>query len=315
MNANSGNSRLKQLESLLLDSILGDRAEGGTNSVFILGAPRTGSTFFYQLLVAATNFPFISNLVNEFFPSTPIIGLQMQINRPSADPISYRSNYGKTEGLSQPSEGSGPMTFWFGGGVPAQSKSRRVIPSREEHFLSTIRATNALFNQPLVIKNAWNCFRIEYLASALPDAKFIWIRRNITESAISDLDARISTKGSPLIWNSATPDNYQALCEMHYTAQVVENQYEFNNAVCDQLRSLEPERYTEVWYEDICGNAKGSVKHVCKTLGLSYSESRLPDSPTDRAQRPVRVSDSDLSRLESYIEKNSQRFSPFFHSG
>lgn len=217
--------------------------------IFILAAPRTGSTFFYQTLVRVFGLPYISNLTNEFYPSMPILGLSMQHGVKVR--IDDRSSYGKTAGLFQPSEGSGPMTFWFGGAQPSQSKSSRILNGREPHFIRTIAGCEALYDgAPLVIKNAWNCFRVAYLATALRGARFVWVRRDIREAARSDLEARYLTKGDPEAWNSATPANVETLRRLPPAHQVVENQYEFNRAVETDLASHATGRYVEVWHED-----------------------------------------------------------------
>src|SRR5262249_8624013 len=143
--------------------------------------------------------------------ATPLLGLVIQRGLRDQTKITFESQFGKTEGTLQPSEASRVLRKWFGGGQPSQLASTEIIPGQEEHLRSTFEAAFRLFRKPLVIKNAWNCFRIPALARLLPAARFLWVRRDIGTAAKSDLHARYSTKGSPVIWNSATPHNVESL--------------------------------------------------------------------------------------------------------
>ncbi|WP_193370338.1 sulfotransferase family protein [Pelagibius marinus] len=239
-------------EQAVLQTLLSARGDAAPTAIFILGAPRTGSTVFYQALCSRFALPFIANLTNDSFAETPIVGLSIQKSLPVQ--IRYDSRYGKTEGPFQPSEGSAVMTRWFGGGHPSALVSARILEGMEPHFLATLAAAEALFAAPLVIKNAWHCFRVPYLAEALPSARFIWIRRDVGAAAKSDLAARYHTKGSAQEWNSATPVNVEDLRRLAPAAQVVENQHAFNTAVAAGLTRHAGGRWREIWYEDFCND-------------------------------------------------------------
>src|SRR5262249_7932126 len=132
--------------------------------------------------------------------------------------------------------------------------------------------------KPLVIKNAWNCFRIPALARLLPAARFLWVRRDIGTAAKSDLHARYSTKGSPVIWNSATPHNVESLRARPYWEQVVENQFEFNAAMHRDLNAHAKERFLEVWYEDLCADPSFTLDRIARTWGDLGSASGGPST-------------------------------------
>ena len=74
--SSSGRERL-DLQNILLEAV---RTEERVNprSVFVLGAPRTGSTWLYQAICGGLELPFISNLTNDLFPDAPIVGLAIQ---------------------------------------------------------------------------------------------------------------------------------------------------------------------------------------------------------------------------------------------
>lgn len=273
--------------------------------VFIIGAPRTGSTLLYQAMAGVFCLPYISNLTNKYFADFPLIGLALQ--RDVKIDIGWGSEFGKTIGDFQPSEGSSVMAKWFGGGHPSQDVSMRILDGQEEHFLATLAGVETLYSgRPLLIKNAWNCFRISYLASVLPSARFVWIRRDIAESAESDLEARYLTKGAASIWNSATPSNWCQLQRLPAHVQVVENQFEFNCAIRDSIEAHAKERSIEVWFEDFIASPDVEIDRLAAFIGQKVRGYVPPSKLAIRKQR--HVSYQEASAIRAYLDEQSIRF-------
>jgi hypothetical protein len=293
-------------EEVLLD-VLAPKVElNRATPIFILGAPRTGSTILYQAICSTFHLPFISNFTNEFFSSTPITGLAIQKGIPVE--IGFESRFGKTSGQLQPSEASAVMARWFGGGHPSALVSARILDGMEPHFVATVAAAEALFGAPLVIKNAWNCFRVSYLATTLPSARFIWIRRDISAAAKSDLAARYETKGSSKEWNSATPANVERLRQLPATAQVVENQHQFNIAISEALREHAGGRSCEIWYEDLIESRDRLLKRISTFLRIrSAAGAKLINIAPPR---PPKLSSADESAIASYLATHVTRLTP-----
>lgn len=273
-------------------------------TIFILGAPRTGSTFLYQALCSQFHLPYIANITNDFYNGAPIVGLAVQRGVPVR--ICFESSYGKTQGAFQPSEASAIMARWFGGGHPSAVVSTQILEGMEHQFFRTIAAAEGLFGAPLVIKNAWNCFRVRYLAGALPEARFVWIRRDIAAAAKSDLVARYETKGSSERWNSATPGNVECLQKLPAAAQVIENQHEFNMAVAEAFEYARG-RTHEVWYEDLINTpdsvleSTGAFLRVPSVGGAQPIIIAPPKLP--------KLSGADNNAIDVYLADHVERFS------
>jgi Sulfotransferase family len=291
------------IEAAIFGTVQTDDTE--PRSIFILGAPRTGSTFLYQAVVSCFGLPYISNLTNSQFAATPIVGLAIQHG--IAVEVAFSSAFGKTEGPFQPSEGSAVMMNWFGGGHPSQLVSTGIRDGKEEHFRRTVIAVEALYQAPLVIKNAWNCFRVPWLAGALPKARFVWIRRDIRDAALSDLVARVLTKGDACAWNSATPANVEALRRLPPAHQVVENQYEFNLAVRDGLKNT-ADRFIEVWYEDLLAAPGAVLCAIADRFGLVNNVPR-DCARIARADRRLSLPEA-RDAIEDYVAANFERLHP-----
>ena len=304
---------LAKLEEELLDALVNQPNHEVGGPIFILGAPRTGSTIFYQSFVAAFKLPYFANLTNDNFSHFPIIGLCLQAGLPFVSATDGESNYGKTRGLQNVSEASGVMTKWFGGGHPSEQLSPGATSNeKENHFKRTIESAHQLFGRPLVIKNPWNCFRLAFLRKTLPTANFIWIRRDLAASALSDLAARYVVQADPTIWNSATPRNLRALLRQPYWEQVVENQFEFSRAIGEGLFGISRERYAEVWYEDLCSNPESVLRILRDRLdvlrSLEFTSSLIPVIAPP--QPDSLLTKRDVRAVERYIGRNSIRFAP-----
>jgi hypothetical protein len=297
-------AELDALERALLDS---RRSPHEAAPVFLLGSPRTGSTPLYQAMVAGLGLGYFANIANAWFPKHPAIGVQLQLAGPP-EPIVFESRYGKVEGLLQPSEASGIVSAWCGGGHPSETTSPGVLPERIAHMRETLAWCEAAFGAPLLIKNAWNCFRVAELARVFPRASFVWIRRDIVAAASSDLRARGATKDNEGEWNSATPRNLEALKRLPPAAQVVENQYEFARAIAEAFAGLAPGRACEVWYEDFCLDPDGTVEKLGEASPTPRRAMRLALAPSQPAGDL-------LPAVDDYVRAHASRLAPLTRAG
>lgn len=293
-----------QLERDLLRQF--DRG-GEPTPVFILGAPRTGSTALYQAMAIAYRLPYISNLANDETPDNPIVGILRSFGQWTGDTGRLQNRHGKTSGEHAPSEGSAIMMRWCGGGHPSELQSSGVLESRRDHMAATLRAVEGATRRPLLIKNAWNCFRVASLAQTFPKAGFIWIRRDIGAAAASDLAARYASKSDPDTWNSATPRNLPDLQLRPYWEQVVENQFEFSRAI-EEAAPFAEGRFLELWYEDFCAYPDQVLEHMTEALDmLPPFLNPLPRGAVGPAGDPSSLSPEDRRRIEAYLERDPHR--------
>lgn len=296
---------VKNIEAELLEL---PRSDEAPQPVFILGAPRTGSTYLYQIVASNFHLPYFSNLTNDYFSSTPIVGLAIQ--RGVATEMIFSSQFGKTNGPFQPSEGSGPMRYWFGGGHPSQEVSNSILAGQEQHFIATLAACETLYyDAPLLIKNSWNCFRLPYLIRVLPEARFIWVKRDIRQASMSDLEARIITKGSPLAWNSATPSNLEQLRLRPATEQVVENQYEYNKAIAKSLARHPKIKWCELYFEDLVQEPAAVLDKLSTFLKRPIQKEPPAGKSLQIKSREIKSNDARL--IETYVDQEYPRLSQF----
>lgn len=280
--------------------------------IHVLGSPRTGSTLFYQLLIQGLEVSYFSNLIADHFPRHPVVGAAIEQALGLQAPASTTSRYGKTEGVEGPSEASSLFMHWFGGGHPSQVVSSRILDAaREQHLASTFRSMETLRSRPVLTKNAWNCFRIEEIVRLLPESYFLWIQRDLYRAARSDLRSRYR-HGGPESWNSASPSNYEEIRARPYWEQVIEQQYEYNRTLGDDLGRYAPQRHLHVWYEDLCDRPEATLDAVHSALaeaGIDV-ERRIHETPQLESTTLGSPDDDDRRMLE-YVEAHAERLAPY----
>lgn len=284
--------------------------------VFILGSPRTGSTLAYQVLINFFGFNYFSNFVVDHFAETPIVGTALEKLLNPRKPVSYESTYGKTSGPWEPSEASPIFKNWFGGGHPSQIVSATVHPEKEAHLVLTMQCVHGLTGKPLLVKNAWNCFRIADLTRIFPRAHFIWVRRDIARSALSDLVARYK-RGGPGLWNSATTANYLEIQKLPYWEQVVEQQYEYNIILHKDLHDYANGRFYEIWYEDLFRDIRAQLSSLANFFDSISAGIEMADLPVPALNNSSLNTYSqfpeDWHKIEEYVGNQIARLSPFTH--
>ncbi|NIN00287.1 MAG: hypothetical protein GTO24_20075 [candidate division Zixibacteria bacterium] len=305
---------MKEVEGLFFRQF-SDIDIGEVPLVFILGSPRTGTTLVYQVFINLFGFLYFSNLVNDHFAEFPVAGVALSLHLEPKSPVSYESEYGKTQGYFGPSEGSFLFRKWFGGEHPSQTRSCEVLADQREHLVSTMKSIYGLTGKPILTKNAWNCFRIKNLVRLFPKIHFIWVRRDIRLSAFSDLKARYA-KGSPTTWNSATTSNYLEIQKRPYWEQVVEQQYEYNRSIANDLDQFCPDQYLEMWYEDLCDDPEGQRERI-KQFFISRSvgiRTREPSMPRLTQSSRHDTAAEDYLRICAYVDRTPDRLRSHTHT-
>lgn len=273
--------------------------------ICIIGAPRTGSTLLYQLIV---------NLFDTFYFSNSIIDTDGDIswyevnrmltyfNAALFRTVPYESFQGKTNGEFFPSEASKLFKIWFGGEHPSQICSCDPYPDQVGYIKNTFQMLQSLFYRPIVIKNAWNCFRIKSLYKLFPKIKFIWIRRDIVHASISDLATRYE-RGDKGKWSSATTFNWEEIQKLLYWKRPIKQQYWYNMAIEDSLNNLPKNTYITLWYEDLCNNTKHCIFKIgnfCNIMNRCTGNS----IPELKQSKWANIPAKDKLMIVNYIKEN-----------
>ncbi|MEX1221499.1 MAG: sulfotransferase [Idiomarina sp.] len=182
--------------------------------IFIIGAPRTGSTILYQALTNSYQVSYIDNLACTWHRNLRF-GLMLSYlkfrNKPHNN---FRSNHGDTKkfGAHAPSECG---QFWY-----------RWLP-KDRHFIDYENITEemvrdirtevlgaaAYLKKPILFKNLNAGQRLRLIHRCFPDAKIIFVRRDPRFVVNSIVRARKKAGVKPNEWWSIIPRNInEILC-------------------------------------------------------------------------------------------------------
>lgn len=249
------NSALHRAERLLLKRV-SDPLEHVP--IFIIGAPRTGSTLLYQVMTEYFDFGYLSNLHCVFKGSPAFAELLFRPLR-WRKPSSFSSTHGATQGRSAPSE-CGEFWYRFFRLRPQYVPREAADAEKMSLLRASVRALGSAFGRPILFKNMNCALRLQPLVDALPEALFIVTKRNIVDTAVSLLQSRERIHGDCHQWWSMEPPAIEDLRRLPPQEQVVEQIVQINELIESHSRELGSDRFFSVEYEQFCDD-------VIQTLG------------------------------------------------
>ena len=250
---------------LILDKFFLKKEPEQVNKIFILGAPRTGSTFFSNLLCSSLNIGYFSNL-DILFPLSGYSSNFIKFKRPKN--LTKKNYYGSTNEIFSPDEA---YLFWrhfYPRRVhdyntrPITNKEIQRINSRISQV--TINKGSKVF----VGKNLEMSLRLNSITKANIDA-YIVLFRNPNKIFESILKGRKDIMGSEKIWWSMRPRKYLDLIKENISTQIELQVYEVYLHIYDYF-SNSNENFYIIDYEKICSEPEKIINSLLVDL-----ESRL----------------------------------------
>lgn len=273
-----------------LDMIGSSEPRAGYAPVFILGAPRCGSTLLSQLITQCLEVGYFSNFHAQLYGS-PALAEKLRNTSAVAYQSDFSSTHGVTQGWNAPSENA---AFWyrFFRRTPAFVPLAQMPEANGRAFRRSINRFIAASDSPLVIKNLYAALRLEVIQHYLPEAKFIVLHRDIRDHAISILNSRHKVYGNYHQWWSVEPPEVDELIHAHPSEQVlgqIESIYALIEAA--KHRDQNPERtFLDLQYETVCEQPRETLSSICDFIpGCSERPNSIQTLPTkfERIQRDL----------------------------
>ncbi len=229
--------------------------------IFIIGAPRTGSTLLYQVMTNCWDIGYINNFECSLHEFIIVASKLSKIIFKSKSHNNFTAIHGMTNGLNSPSECG---TFWYRW-LPI---NRHFVEQREltfEQQNDMRKVVCGLINvkeKPLLFKNM-NCGqRIRAFSKIFPDAIFIHCRRDPLFIAQSLLKVRKERYGDFNKWWSIMPKEYSKIHTLNPLEQVVAQIYFIEEQIKNDLMNFYSDRYMVVSYEEFCKNPTSQLEKV-----------------------------------------------------
>ena len=220
--------------------------------VFIIGAPRTGSTILYQTLTNQLDVLYVDNLVCRF-DKTFFFGfwLSDKLFKYKAHNC-FKSNHGDTSkcGLHAPSECG---SFWY-----------RWLPT-DRHFIDYDDITDEMieeirqeittvinyFNKPIVFKNLNMGQRLRLLQKCFPEAKFIFIKREPLFTAQSILKAKRKVGIKDDEFWSVMPRNIKELERLDSYKQIIKQIFYLEKQIIEDKNLFDGKSFLDLEYKNL----------------------------------------------------------------
>lgn len=177
--------------------------------VFIVGAPRSGSTVLMQSLTRMYDVGYISNMM-ALMPKYMLRIAKLDKKNILAPKELVESEYGYISGLSSPNEAGKVMRFWF------DSEPDR----KKESIRRTVSCLHKIFGTDIIIKNLYNSLRLKTIASVFPEARIIYLKRDPLYTAQSIYIGRMKYREDMSEWFSVEPEGHESVLHMSPEYQV-----------------------------------------------------------------------------------------------
>jgi hypothetical protein len=230
--------------------------------VFILGAPRCGSTLLSQLVTQCLEVGYFTNFHAQLYGS-PALAERLRPSTAAAHESDYRSQHGVTRGWNAPSENA---AFWyrFFRRNPAYVPLAEMSESKAQAFRRSISRFVEACNSPVVIKNLYAALRLEVIEHYLPEARYIVLHRNVADNATSILRSRKKVFGTYSRWWSVEVPNHHSLQTVEPVQQVLSQIHTIYDLIktTEQTASPSLAKFLHLNYEDLCDQPANTMHQI-----------------------------------------------------
>jgi hypothetical protein len=323
-----------QLEELLkeLSGLLGPVDEKPTAQferpkwppLFLVGSPRSGTTFVMQLLNATDQFAIPTNLLSRFYYA-PYLGAKIQqlltdknfdYNNEMGDLASkgeFNSSLGKTASALSPSE----FTYFWRRFIPNYDP-QYLTPHEEEQIdgrglASGLAAIEAVLQKPLATKAFIIQYNLPKLYQLFNNCIFVQVKRNSLYVMQSIYEARKSFYNTLDIWWSVKPKEFSELQHLDVYQQIAGQIFYTEQALADGLSQIPDKSRLIVEYEEICQNPDDFYKKLKDKYEENQyelpSNVKLPNafSPANK----IRIPEAEIQKLatayESFVKAEANK--------
>ncbi len=277
--------------------------------IFIIGAPRSGTSLLYELMITKYYFAYISNAAHRFF-KTPLAATRLfrsQIKNWQGD---FSSRFGHIDGWGAPNEGGWVWQRWLDDGPWTDGSC--VSENSVDALRRLASGISQSLDAPFLNKNVMHSNRLMLMDQVWPDALFIEVRRDTLDNARSILRAERQSGGPEKHhddWWSVRPrlatqyagraDTLRAIAQVEGVAQDIAQDIEVVGT--DRLLSID--------YSELCAEPRQTLQRIASFSADHgcYLRDRL-DVPAAFETRPARLlSDEDETMLQSALAKLRSR--------
>ncbi|MEL7447574.1 MAG: sulfotransferase [Pseudomonadota bacterium] len=266
-------------------------------SVFIVGAPRSGTTILSQYLAASFDVGYVNNLMACFW-NAPVYGALLARKLTPHRQVSTVSEFGATPHITDPHEFG---AFWRTM-LAYQGMQQRpdIEPDALQNLADTLDQVSRVFGQPVVYKVYQLAWHIQEFQRVRPASRWLWVKRDVEDNALSLLRFRRKMHGDDSQWVSSLP--LAALSEEFPDRyhEVVFQVLAINEWLGRSLGAIDRSRWATVDFSTFVsqpGSCHEALEALCGAVDTDASR-RFADGVVAPA---TRHSDADVAGVRSAI--------------
>ena len=276
--------------------------------VFIVGAPRSGSTLLSQTLAQTGSFSYVTNFIARFWMA-PYVGMLIEealdIRKLGCDQ-SFVSKFGVTERWVGPHEFGYFWSRWFRFEETHQLDAKGLEEIDLDALRKELAACESIYNKPLCFKYLPFGLHIPFLAERFENSIFVLCRRQSVYNMQSLLLARSKILGDEAHWWSLRPKEYPDLLSASPYEQIAGQIYYTLKEIETSFSSLSPERFLHILYDDLCSQPRVEVNRVVEAVRhigveIDWNADIIPErfESTD----VKRINDEEFQKLHKVAER------------
>ena len=275
-----------------------------TKPIFIVGAPRSGTTLLYHILCNHRDLSFFTrNMLRAgVYRRGRILGYRKELLARIQNLV-HRDKYSV-----QPQEAPECWSNYLGtyDYLTEYDFTEQMVEEMVDHYLRVIALLQSIFRRPrFVNKNPQHCTRVRILNRIFPDAKFIHIIRDRTAVACSTFHTSSKDPPSDLYFSSLREKIFPLLGDKYSSGTLSET--ELYKLARDMLvskareaKAFGSDRYYEISYEELVAEPREKINEVlgfCELGSYQDFEDRLPDIRNENLkwENMLRDKDSNIS--------------------
>ena len=275
--------------------------------VFIIGAPRSGTTILYQLLCKYFNFGFINNFVSDWY-RLPIAATSFYKKFfGEKNIVELESKFGQSKDLHGPNEFG---NFWYQWFDEFHNPKKQISIIIDEIRLE-ISGLTKIHKKPVLFKNVVNSMRIVLINKIFNNSIFIVIARDELDTAQSILNARIKLYNNKNHSWSVVPTTvgYRKSDEPYWEQIVKQIRGVYSN-INSAKEIIGYDKFIFIKYKDLCDDTSSVLKFIKNKLnekGVPVSLDDTSDIPNLNFSTGKKVSDNDYKLLKNEIIKSESK--------
>jgi LPS sulfotransferase NodH len=253
--------------------------------IYIVGAPRSGSTLLSQLLSRCLDVGYVNNLIARFW-ARPSIGIRLSqslLGERGRETVTFESTHGTTADVAGPHEFGYFWRHW----LQLDTQSTHHLDEAARRLVDASGLRHALedellsaFGRPVVFKNLICGLQAALLTEIHPRSLFVHISRDRAATCASILSARLERFGSYDAWWSLKPSTAAEIQQLSSPCAQVSRQVQDIESELSVELARPGVNSLSIDYASLCANPGAVVETIASAAGrMGTAIAVLPGAP------------------------------------